>query len=902
MSLKIYIMCWISILIAAAYSQPVILVDPAGDWFGEYTGSSEISLDHIDISAAWVTKNGSTLVLGIAVNSYIPPHSLSSYYWDIDVDRSTQTGESTQWNNNIGADYRVAVHTSPDGRIEAEVIQMGKKVEDSLSYRISGNTVEITLPMEIIGNPPDFYWVAWTSDGAGNRDKVPDIGYGRFGSLESAATYGILHVETIPVEGKIYVDGTYVGTGTWTGSLPEGIHTVSFGEVRGYTVPSSQTVEVFGSQITNLVVEYIPVSLYKLSDFNMNGEGTYIKAEPGERITATLEYRAWDNACPGCIYQLIIGVSDSAVACVYNGIPGEYPGVIGNASFAFTAPEEPGLYTVEWAGATLYTCDDALRIFANLPRKKLGVIEVVSNHSIISVSTNLENASFEITGPLNLSGSGSSWKKVGVSPGKYTIRYRNVSGYVSPPPETKMVSAGEKVEFIGIYRDTESPQIKIEYPKDGQIFYVNPIVVRGSASDNIGIDRIEVRVNNGTWNKATGKTSWKREIILKEGWNRISVRATDTFGNNKTISIRVGYYTTTQHGWWDTSYKFRRKVVVNWQGKGKLLDYPIALNVSHDIYMNGDFSDIRFTWKGNGTEVEIPYWIKDKVNSQWALVWIRIPVIYPGTSELYMYYGNPGAKSRSDRGKVCPGGSPDDFCYELYEDFDGTALNMSTWNTSSLQGVRVSDGVLILDPPGGDSCSPRVWTNRKFGSNIIVEFRERGHDYGSWKVQAFGLAEKIRCSDFGFRSYSVIPHANVIGFQTDPDTPNTYAGARGESSDFFKIKIPAWSDTWQDFKIVWTDSKIEFWHTGIKIGEGSYSGYIPRKRLHLFFGYQFAGTKTVQIDWIRVRKYSDIRITYSIKDREARSGLSMIYIRFERIIEALKNMIKFSNELLTRAF
>ncbi len=60
---------------------------------------------------------------------------------------------------------------------------------------------------------------------------------------------GTLTVEAVDydgntVDGEIYVDWYYKGTGSWTGSVSPGEHTVWFGSVTGYRKPDTQTVEV----------------------------------------------------------------------------------------------------------------------------------------------------------------------------------------------------------------------------------------------------------------------------------------------------------------------------------------------------------------------------------------------------------------------------------------------------------------------------------------------------------------------------------------------------------------------------------------------------------------------------------------------------------------------------------
>src|SRR5660398_44323 len=105
----------------------------------------------------------------------------------------------------------------------------------------------------------ETFWIIYNSNG--NRyylfgdnyiNKIPqgaDITY-----TETVT----LSVTTTPVSGSIYVDGIYKGTGSWSGSVNIGSHTVSFGAVSGYTTPSQQTITFnIGGQTATLTGTYV---------------------------------------------------------------------------------------------------------------------------------------------------------------------------------------------------------------------------------------------------------------------------------------------------------------------------------------------------------------------------------------------------------------------------------------------------------------------------------------------------------------------------------------------------------------------------------------------------------------------------------------------------------------------
>jgi hypothetical protein len=110
-----------------------------------------------------------------------------------------------------------------------------------------------------------------------------------------------------------------------------------------------------------------------------------------------------------------------------------------------------------------------------------------------------------------------------------------------------------------------------------------------------------------------------------------------TFSFPHLISL-ANYISLTQ------TWQYRRKITINnTLNSNTLTDYQVAINLTYSSNMQPDFSDIRFTYYNStsGTETQIPYWIENKVNSNWAYVWIKVPNIpASGYATIYVYYGN----------------------------------------------------------------------------------------------------------------------------------------------------------------------------------------------------------------------------------------------------------------------
>jgi len=107
--------------------------------------------------------------------------------------------------------------------------------------------------------------------------------------------------------------------------------------------------------------------------------------------------------------------------------------------------------------------------------------------------------------------------------------------------------------------------------------------------------------------------------------------------------------------WWNSDWKYRQQIIINnSMNNNTLTDYQIPINITYDTNMQPDFSDLRFTWYNStdSSEVEIPYWIEDKNNSNWAYVWVKVKQIQANSyTNIYLYYGNTTEVNSTSRAK-----------------------------------------------------------------------------------------------------------------------------------------------------------------------------------------------------------------------------------------------------------
>ena len=89
--------------------------------------------------------------------------------------------------------------------------------------------------------------------------------------------------------------------------------------------------------------------------------------------------------------------------------------------------------------------------------------------------------------------------------------------------------------------DLEAPRLTVLFPSNGTIINTPTISVYGLANDNIGIWKVELRIDDGPRVIANGKEEWNLKLEVTEGTHILSVKTIDTSYNfvEKTIRFTV---------------------------------------------------------------------------------------------------------------------------------------------------------------------------------------------------------------------------------------------------------------------------------------------------------------------------------------------------------------------------
>jgi Big-like domain-containing protein len=90
--------------------------------------------------------------------------------------------------------------------------------------------------------------------------------------------------------------------------------------------------------------------------------------------------------------------------------------------------------------------------------------------------------------------------------------------------------------------DAIPPAIKIENPLEGAIFEEESIIISGNSWDNLGVERIEVALDDSDFREAYGKENWSIDWDVGEfeiGSHIISARAIDVTGRTSVHNISI---------------------------------------------------------------------------------------------------------------------------------------------------------------------------------------------------------------------------------------------------------------------------------------------------------------------------------------------------------------------------
>ncbi|MBU4009634.1 MAG: hypothetical protein KJ882_02610, partial [Proteobacteria bacterium] len=265
-------------------------------------------------------------------------------------------------------------------------------------------------------------------------------------------------------------------------------------------------------------------------------------------------------------------IEDPAVASYYNDLAGEFNSPAMQKVLTLPTINYSWNYYIPWdnkvnfstnptrfawwaSSGTGYALTYRLKYDSTSNRYYLIVANKL-NASINDVTITIQGLTGTMTAKtMGIVGTGSSApnRVLTITDGKFTDTFDAYAGHVyqicatgdpctvpTPPPPAP---------------DTTLPEITITCPPTNQTYSSNTISVSGTASDNVGVSKVEVKVGpSGTYQTATGTTSWSISgVTLVAGLNTVYAKVTDTASppNTKEVFIQVTYDSTITPAPWE---------------------------------------------------------------------------------------------------------------------------------------------------------------------------------------------------------------------------------------------------------------------------------------------------------------------------------------------------------------
>jgi hypothetical protein len=262
-------------------------------------------------------------------------------------------------------------------------------------------------------------------------------------------------------------------------------------------------------------------------------------------------------------------------------------------------------------------------------------------------------------------------------------------------------------------------------------------------------------------------------------------------------TLSIGSETACASPGWLSDWSYRRAVDLS--PATAVADYQVLVTLTTAImgspYANvqADGSDIRFTASDETTLQD--YWVESWDNSGTSRIWVEVTA--PGTSTLYMYYGNAAASSASDG----------DATFVFFDDFsDGTLdkwkyLTGASVVTDNTQPSQFGTYAMNLNGTNHVKCNTAPMQD----AGIRVLMKDLGTG-SSGSPDADGVVG-LRGSDSNTYDGILVEHDTDTGFHFD-------IGATGSVPGDY-ITFDVWE--WQEFVAYGTapsDHQAKHWDYG----------------------------------------------------------------------------------------
>jgi parallel beta-helix repeat protein len=368
----------------------------------------------------------------------------------------------------------------------------------------------------------------------------------------------------------------------------------------------------------------------------------------------------------------------------------------------------------------------------------------------------------------------------------------------------------EDINIEHIVIDSIPPTVTITYPTNEQTFRTTNITVNGTASDNVAVSKVEVKVGLGDWQTASGTTSWNKSVTLENGSNTINARAADTSGNTNETRVTV-------------SYKMLANLTVTilYPNGGEFI--PVGTQVPVSVHANDDTAVTNVTfyyshngganWNLIGSGIRVSGTDKDGI---WNGTW-NTSGLSAGSNYLIKAVASDGTftiEDLSDRNfSLCTLPSPPTLADPGTNDTDGNYT--VSWSTVS----NATNYTLEEDTSSLFSSPTTVYS----GSGTSKEITGKSNGTYYYHVMA--------CNECGCSEWSNIEDINIdtllptvtitypTNEQTFTTTTITVNGTASDNVAVSKVEVKVGLESWQ------TASGTTSWNKTVTLENGSNTIY-----------------------------------------------------------------------------
>lgn len=234
----------------------------------------------------------------------------------------------------------------------------------------------------------------------------------------------------------------------------------------------------------------------------------------------------------------------------------------------------------------------------------------------------------------------------------------------------------------------------------------------------VGASAVQAGIKTTAFNNGGTTFEWEDDFL---DWSNIDTSRSDNIEINSNDEVQM----VETYKAWHYPWPWMKKI--NIQNSGSYQpEYVMPLTVYKESEMESDYSDLRFVYVEDGNVYDLEYWVGE-YNSYTADVWIRVtPGVPPGSSTVYMFYGDPSAPDHSNFDMI--------FMWD-----DRTSPDIMISHKNELEGAWDPD----VDFGGG---------------RFLVAWEER-----LGPEDLYNQMERVRYSDIRGRTY------NSDGGDPDPD-------------------------------------------------------------------------------------------------------------------------------------